>query len=235
MNTLLRRILGIAALALVATHCGGASTSGAPPAGPDASSDAAAADPNAPDSPLDTGPANDGALGDSGLCEGTAGRDGAPAVPPEHRAQVVACTRNQGIPLPGDAGVSSCSSNADCQVDGAVGGQTCVQNQCSYDQCLVDADCSTGELCVCSADNGGGDRLELNVCVPAQCHVDSDCGAGQYCSPSRGYCGSVEGYYCHTALDTCVDPTTDCPCGGFACLYTPTVGHFVCGTPTCAG
>jgi hypothetical protein len=63
-------------------------------------------------------------------------------------------------------------------------------------------------------------------------------GAGEYCSPSRGYCSSIEGFYCTTSKDTCVDPTTDCACGGpqpTACVYVPQVSHWLCGSAICAG
>ena len=72
--------------------------------------------------------------------------------------------------------------------------------------------------------------------VPANCHADSDCGVGGYCSPSRGYCGSFQGFYCHTPSDTCIDATSDCQsCGENACIYSPAVGAFTCGAAICAG
>ena len=99
-----------------------------------------------------------------------------------------------------------------------------------------------GDVCVCASDNGTGLRFLTNVCVSANCHVDSDCGPSEYCSPSRGYCGAVGGFYCHTSQDTCVDPTTDCHCGvpwpaptPNACVYAPAAGHFVCGSSVCNG
>jgi hypothetical protein len=67
------------------------------------------------------------------------------------------------------------------------------------------------------------------------CRVDADCGAGGYCSPSRGRCGVFNGFYCHTSADTCVDPTLDCGSCGISCVYTPTVGAFVCGGVVCNG
>jgi hypothetical protein len=179
-------------------------------------------------------------LADAGECEGTArpsASSGASAeVPAEHRAVAIACSRT---PLfsdePGtsssDGGGVACSSITDCQVAGGY----CVQGQCGLDTCLSDADCGAGKVCVCGADAGGGNAIHTNSCVAANCRTDSDCGAGEYCSPSRGYCGGVDGYYCHTGADTCIDSTSDCACGGNACVYAPTVGHFVCGTNICEG
>jgi len=74
------------------------------------------------------------------------------------------------------------------------------------------------------------------VCVPSNCQVDSDCGPQGYCSPSvGGYCGAFDGYYCHTNGDTCVNAATDCGDCASACVYAPTVGHFVCGGDECTG
>jgi hypothetical protein len=172
-------------------------------------------------------------LEDAGQCEGTATHGGTAVVPPEHRATPAVCGRSPQESQP-DGSLVSCSSFADCQTPGG-GTQYCAQQQCGFDQCLVDADCDPGSVCVCAADGGGGDNVRTNQCVPSTCTVDSDCGAGAFCSPSRGYCGSVSGFYCHSNRDTCVDSATDCSCGGDACVYAPTVGHFVCGSNICNG
>jgi hypothetical protein len=72
--------------------------------------------------------------------------------------------------------------------------------------------------------------------VPANCRLDSDCGAGGYCSPSRGTCGTFQGFYCHTPADSCVDPTVDCAgCGQNACTYSPATAAFACGSSVCLG
>ncbi len=200
MKTSRRSILGIGAIALVASHCGGSS------------------------------------LDAQNLCEGTASHEGAPRVPSEHRAMPAACSLSQGGPATADGGAISCSSNADCQAGSSlIDPPSCLGKQCRWDQCLVDSDCPSGNVCLCAADAGGGDSVHHNVCVPANCRIDSDCGANEYCSPSRGYCGGVSGFYCHSSRDTCVDVTTDCACGGNACVYAPTVGYFVCGTLVCMG
>ncbi len=158
-------------------------------------------------------------------------------VPPEHRAVATACTPSTRSPAIPDAGLLSCTTDADCAVDGAANFfNTCLHGQCSFDQCLTDADCGATEVCVCASDYYGGNaQYHANVCVPSNCRVDSDCGSGGYCSPSRGTCGSYQGFYCHTAGDSCVDPATDCAgCGSAnACVYGPS--GFVCGSTVCAG
>jgi hypothetical protein len=225
-------------LAFASVHCGGATEgtrspsdadSGSPPQGAEGGADSGAS------SDGDAGP-----LDDSGLCEGTRTGFSPSVVPAEHRPTAAACAPS-GASLPAtDGGSTSCASSADCNGDAATYNPlTCLGGTCSYDECLTDADCPTATLCVCGADTGGGFIRHYNVCVPADCRVDSDCGAGAYCSPSRGYCGSLSGYYCHGTHDTCVDPSTDCPCVSPpyspACVYAPEVGYWVCGVPVCMG
>ncbi len=94
-------------------------------------------------------------------------------------------------------------TNARCDNDGPVAG--C---HCAFDACAQDTDCASAQLCACHGSPGMGGNG--NSCMPSNCRVDSDCGASSYCSPSVGGCGALQGYYCHTALDTCVDDT-DCP------------------------
>jgi hypothetical protein len=238
MKTSQRHILGISAVALLAGHCGGSvSRTGAKNAG-----DSDAADSGFSTDPDSTAPSSDDggfSLDDSGMCEGTARHDGAPGVPSEHRAAAAGCTASPAfVPPPGDAGPVSipCSSDADCSPDGSFSSTPfCLDGSCNHDQCLVDSECPTGQLCLCGTNAGGGWTSHANRCVPANCRVDADCGPNEYCSPSRGYCGGVSGYYCHTSADTCVDDVTDCACGGNACVYEPTVGHFLCGTSVCMG
>jgi hypothetical protein len=178
---------------------------------------------------------DDGGLAEAGPCEGTAGQNGPRGVPAEHRPVALECSRNSTNPEAPDAALVSCNADPDCQGDTGSLELHCAEHVCGYDACLVDADCPTGNLCVCKADAGGSWGDVGNACVPAQCHVDADCGAGEYCTPSRGYCGAVSGFYCTSSADTCVDPTTDCTCGGNSCVYAPTVGHFLCATSTCNG
>jgi hypothetical protein len=225
MNPLHRRLLGIGVLAFVASHCGGSTI---------------------PDSTVLEGraPGDGGPVDDSGLCEGTASPDGAPAVPQEHRAAAVACGRSSPSGRTASSGApassapytgSACSSDRECTGNGSDPTPYCRGNQCGIDECLVDADCASGTVCVCGSDAGWGTLFLRNVCVAASCRIDADCGPNGYCSPSRGYCGSVNGFNCHTPQDTCIDPAKDCGCGGNACVYAPTVGHFVCGSSVCMG
>jgi hypothetical protein len=205
----IQTILTASGIALLISHCGGLAntTSAAPDAG--------------------THPGPDGSLVDSGLCEGTAGPG---EVPSEHRPTAATCPRSPvEVPVP-DGGATTCNTDPDCPTY-----EHCVEHVCGADACLTDTDCATGNVCVCTSDAGGGNRIPGNVCVPASCSVDSDCGAGSLCVPSRGYCGGVSGYYCSSSKDTCVDPAKDCSCGGNACVYAPMVGHFVCASNVCNG
>jgi hypothetical protein len=211
----------VGALALLVSHCGGGVASGGLHGG-DAGVDAFA---------------GDAGFGDAGSCEGTAGQNGPPGLPTEHRPTAAACPRTPLMLAP-DAGSLSCNSDQDCQGDAGTAELHCAEHLCGYDTCLTDSDCSqisVGTLCVCNANAGDGTRSPGNVCVPAACHVDADCGQGNECTPSRGRCGDVSGFYCTSSQDTCVDPTRDCACGGNSCVYAPTVGHFLCATNTCNG
>jgi hypothetical protein len=191
-----------------------------------------------------------GASGTAGAAgNGTAGAGGAGGVPPavctppksgevpsEHRATAPACNPSTQPPLP-DGGVPSCAADTDCTalVSGLY--RYCVHGQCAFDQCLTDAECGSTGVCACSSDYYGGNlAYHPNFCVPANCRLDSDCGQGGYCSPSRGTCGTFQGFYCHTAADSCVDSTVDCAgCSGNACVYSPAVAAFTCGSVFCNG
>jgi len=100
--------------------------------------------------------------------------------------------------------------------------------RCSYDTCAHDTDCATGHLCAC---HGGAYTNGGNSSVAGNCRIDSDCGAKGYCSPSRavGGCGGLGGYYCHTAMDACINDS-DCPSGGGpeVCAYSLTSLHWQC-------
>ena len=172
---------------------------------------------------------------------GAGGAGGAPVtsrVPSEHRPVAVACAASTRSPPPPDGGARTCTTNADCAADGGptAAFSTCLHGQCSFDQCLNDADCGATGVCACSSDYYGGNAAyHPNFCVQGNCRVDADCGAGGYCSPSRGYCGTFQGFYCHTPQDTCVDAKSDCGGAGPSCIYAPTSGTFVCGGGVCAG
>jgi hypothetical protein len=139
--------------------------------------------------------------------------DGPLPVPTYHRPNDSQCgtTAPKGNCMVG----LGCMNDGQC-TDGGPSGR-CIQNNggaaecvCSYDTCLHDTDCPTGQLCVCHG-SGYSDGYG-NTCMPGNCRVDSDCGADGYCSPSHGTsgCGEVTGYYCHTSRDTC---TNDNECG----------------------
>jgi hypothetical protein len=141
--------------------------------------------------------------------------------------------------LPLDAGAgAACTTNADCVPDGSYTPySTCLHGQCAVDQCLADADCPSGQACLCGSLQYGNACIHSNRCVPADCHLDSDCGAGSYCSPNPAACGIESGYHCHKATDSCFDDA-DCTCtGGYAkaCGYSSAVGAWVCSEITCAG
>jgi hypothetical protein len=111
---------------------------------------------------------------------------------------------------------SQCTSGADGRC--VMAGGPIEDCQCTYDTCMHDTDCPTGELCAChGSPYVGGDG---NTCVQGNCRVDSDCGSGGYCSPSYNTmsCGGLAGYYCHTPNDTCLDDT-DCGAGDEVCTY----------------
>ena len=142
-------------------------------------------------------------------------------VPLEHRSSAC-CTSPRGPgsteqPYPPGIAASSpdggvaCSSDSQC-VSGTNG--RCFPNEglvgpggCSYDECATDSDCPSGTPCGCRASPGDN---AANVCAPGgNCVVDSDCGPGGYCSPSREDCNGPSPYFCHTALDACVNDA-DC-------------------------
>jgi hypothetical protein len=108
------------------------------------------------------------------------------------------------------------------------------------DKCTVDSDCASGGVCSCAGSTRGwAGSSPNNVCVPANCHIDADCSGGHACSPTVSTtCGpfyGVQGYYCHTSGDECVNDS-DCkaqPTG--YCAYAPEVGHWSCHYTLCAG
>jgi hypothetical protein len=177
-----------------------------------------------------------------------AGGGAAPRVPSVHRAQAQACPSSRG---PGAATETNgaCSKDADCKAGkngrcdshSSGGGRLPPSNQCSYDNCFVDADCGQGALCACGHDdNTAGPG---HVCLPANCRTDGECGPGRFCSPSptlcsRGY--TPDHYFCHGSSDECVNDS-DCPPPaqkGYGpistrCVYSPEVGHWACATQEC--
>lgn len=161
-----------------------------------------------------------------------------PGFPQQHRAVADACSPTRppgnldaGSPDAGSIGGSNCKVDSDCTA-GKNG--RCMMSrvglQCSYDQCSQDSDCTGGAVCYC--DPGG------NRCVAANCTTDSACN-GLGCSPtfetSCGPFNGVQGYYCHTVNDTCLDDK-DCKATGPGyCAFDPKVGHWACGYGICVG
>jgi hypothetical protein len=235
-NSSLLVVAGIAFVALGAIGCGGSLTPGSGSGG-STGSGGGGGDAG--------GPPTGGTTGAGGVA-GSGGAGGVPPavctapksgeVPSEHRAAAPACKPSNQPPAP-DGGVPSCTTDTDCTAIFSSLYRYCVHGQCAFDQCLTDSDCGSTGVCACSSDYYGGNiSYHPNFCVPANCRLDSDCGPGGYCSPSRGYCGTFQGFYCHTAADSCVDPTVDCQsCGFNACTYSPAVAAFTCGSVICSG
>lgn len=160
------------------------------------------------------------------------GTDAGVRVPVNHRPMAMGCSTTRG---PGTADPTltggECTMDAECTM-GTNG--RCMLNGlgarfdfCSYDDCAMDTDCMTNEVCRCRES-----ASDSNACVQGDCHTDADCGANGYCSPSRGFDRinlGVMGYFCHQATDTCVDDT-DCAgdAGQGACVWVPDMSHWAC-------
>ncbi|HMF41408.1 MAG TPA: hypothetical protein VKQ32_11970 [Polyangia bacterium] len=158
-------------------------------------------------------------------------------VPPVHRSTAQACSPTAAAANPGwpyDATGTPCTSDAQCTTDAGQTG-TCLHGACTVDGCLTDDDCAGGGVCVCSSPVPSSAVQNRNTCTHGNCRVDADCGAGGYCVPSGGVCG-LDGFFCHTPADTCVDAAKDCgtSCGG-GCHYFSDKGAFACLAPICGG
>jgi hypothetical protein len=165
-----------------------------------------------------------GALGGSG--SGSAGSPsacGGARSAPVGRPTASACPVTS--PNTPNASPHACVTDSDCADAGAL--PRCLSGTCGFDQCLVDSDCPSGQACGCS-DQQGGNIIHTNSCVPAGCRVDADCGTNGTCSPdASARCGSLSGYQCHAAADTC-NSDADC-CGSTPrCGYQPELGHWAC-------
>ena len=106
------------------------------------------------------------------------------------------------------------------------------------DECLTDADCANGGVCSCAGSTFEYAHETRNLCVASQCRTDADCNNTE-CSPSVGDCGTfygVQGYFCHSADDTCARDS-DCVQGGQQgyCFFSQDAGHWTCGYSFCAG
>lgn len=192
--------------ALAASACGMATTSDSDsgPATADVGTDAA---PPAADAGIDgSTPIDAHITPDTGI-------DAGHRVPMFHRADDSQCG---GAAPAGNCsfggGGAMCSHDSDCmsgtngRCNQSIGGA--VFCGCTYDTCTHDSDCPTGNACAC---HGATYHARGNECLPGNCRVDSDCGTNGFCSPNVGGCGGLQGYYCHTASDTCID---DADCAG---------------------
>ncbi len=167
-------------------------------------------------------------------------------VPAQHRPSDSQCS----MPAPaGDCYAAGpppggCATDSQCTDAGTngrcinPGGGPAGDCFCTYDACVQDTDCPSGETCACH----GAPYTDFhgNTCVTGNCRTDADCG-GEYCSPSSltGICGdSLAGYYCHTSRDLCVDDidcqgSNDLP-GPPSCLYSTTDSRWECvGVDVC--
>ncbi|MBN2525037.1 MAG: hypothetical protein JXR76_01500 [Deltaproteobacteria bacterium] len=131
--------------------------------------------------------------------------------PEIHRPEAINCENVHSPEEPPLDAEGNCQQHSDC-TEGQNG--KCVQlgigargyeYYCVYDTCYLDAECEQEgmNLCFCSA------REEAHCFQYGNCQVDADCGDGGYCSPSSsdhcGYYRYIDGFYCHTPRDTCMD------------------------------
>jgi hypothetical protein len=119
-----------------------------------------------------------------------------------------------------------------CTTDGGVSAAVDSGTPCNSDQ-----ECPNGGVCSCGLTIGFAGISRGDICIPANCRIDSDCGPGGYCSPTvSDGCGAfygVQGYYCHTAKDQCLNDS-DCSTGAY-CAYSLQGGMWVCAVGQCAG
>jgi hypothetical protein len=155
-------------------------------------------------------------------------------VPIYHRTSDSPCA------LPPAAGDCSFTNEpSDCQSDGECTSGTngrCIGSMggpaicfCTYDTCMHDTDCAADQACACHGTAYAGNAG--NACVPGDCRVDTDCGAGGYCSPTMT-CDFLNGYYCHTPNDLCIDQA-DCTTAELpVCDYSTKDLRWECIGPT---
>ncbi len=91
---------------------------------------------------------------------------------------------------------------------------------CAYG-CLTDADCGSGQLCLCGDPSYGGE------CVTAGCVSDTECGPGFHCAMTALACGPVQ-FHCEAAADEC-QSWQDCENG--VCEWAG--DHRACSTAVC--
>jgi hypothetical protein len=135
----------------------------------------------------------------------------------------------------------SCSTDLDCtdntyctfeRQDGLDGYRTEFYIHCTL-ACQTDADCATGEVCLCRPTTKNTTRavVSMGVCTRAECTADNDCAGGYQCiSPVRRR--HIDAFQCQSARDECWGPE-DCPgpppddrCDAFPVCYFD--GYFRC-------
>jgi hypothetical protein len=142
----------------------------------------------------------------------------------------------QGDRPPGNGstqGGGDCHSDADCNKGkngrchfSPGGGPRMPWNNCTYDGCFADADCSPGNLCECDRERG-------NYCLASNCRSKDECADGASCdvAPNVECFGGSAGRFCRTPKDAC-KTEDDCPTGRDgrhgACTYLPETGAWGC-------
>jgi hypothetical protein len=161
-------------------------------------------------------------------------------VPLYHRPSDAQCSTTAPPANCSGAAHVSCTSDSDCTAGadgrcigeggGPVSNSYCL---CTYDTCMHDTDCPSGQVCACHGSTYMAN--EGNFCSTGNCRVDTDCGPGGYCSPSpvTVTCGGayLAGYYCHSAADVCINGSDCQEPGGSACVYSTTDARWQCGPP----
>ncbi len=160
--------------------------------------------------------------------------DAAGREPVRHRPAPLACAPDRIAGIRG--GTPGCTADAECTEgkEGRCGYDSATsRDKCTYDACLADGDCAAGEVCICRNEFSATLRQAWpTVCAKGNCVVDANCGPGGYCSPNtvvRGCNSGLEGWYCHTKLDRCIDDA-DCYYGGLygKCQYDRVAGYWAC-------
>jgi hypothetical protein len=113
------------------------------------------------------------------------------------------------------AGYGVCSSDADCtdRPYGSCGYAADIVAACHCEYgCVSDADCGSGQICMCAPLDHG------TRCIDAACQSDADCDPGYRCALSLGivWKGEWPSVRCHSAADEC---QADADCLEGHCLW----------------
>ncbi len=103
------------------------------------------------------------------------------------------------------------------------GAQMLPHNQCAMDQCISDASCGAGSVCLVAAVLGRKER----ACFPAPCKYDDQCDdvAGGQCAPvADPCCGQATTLYCIYPGDC----RSNADCGNGYCGIDPAKKRAVC-------